>query len=95
MIGEQGGRVNADRDNAWLWAATVVAGLAGAAAAGAMVVNASFTVHVTVVETCRIIPGLAKGCAPGATPSAIPPPQPVVRYSRDAKTGATIETLEF
>jgi hypothetical protein len=99
MIDGQGGRVDNDGsglgENGWIWAAAVVAVLAFAAAAGAMVVNASFTVHVTVVETCRIIPGVTKGCAPSATPSTIRPPQPVVRYTRDPKTGATVETLEF
>jgi hypothetical protein len=36
------------------------------------------------------------GCAPDAKQTAaIPAPQPVVRYSRDPKTGTITETVEF
>jgi hypothetical protein len=74
----------------------MAAGLVGAAPAGAAVLTASFRVSVTVVGSCRIVPGQARGCAPAATPgAAIPVPEPVVHYSRDAKTGTTIETVEF
>jgi hypothetical protein len=69
----------------------------GAAPAGAAVVKASFGVSVTVVAACRIVPGQAQGCAPAAKPgvATIPAPQPVVTYSRDPKTGARLETVEF
>jgi hypothetical protein len=50
-----------------------------------------------VVAACRIVPGQAQGCARAAKSgtATIPAPQPVVAYSRDPKTGATIETVEF
>lgn len=69
----------------------------GAAPAGAAVVKASFGVSVTVVATCRIVPGQAQGCASPDKSSAviIPAQQPLVTYRRDPKTGAVIETVEF
>ena len=81
----------------WLRAAAVVACAGMAAPVGAAVVKASFGVSVTVVATCRIVPGQAQACAPAAKgeTASIPAPQPVVTYSHDPKTGATIETVEF
>jgi hypothetical protein len=77
-------------------AGALAAGLVGAVPAHAAVVKASFSVSVTVVATCRIVPGQAKGCAPAASKApTIPAPQPVVRYSRDPKTGTITETVEF
>jgi hypothetical protein len=80
-----------------LSAAAIIASLGVAAPAAAAVVKSSISVSVTVVATCRIVPGQAKGCAPATNPSAVvvPTPQPVVRYTRDPKTGTTIETIEF
>jgi hypothetical protein len=80
-----------------LRAAAVVVCVGAAAPAGAAVVKASIGVSVTVVATCRIVPGQAQGCAPTAKPGAatIPAPQPVVTYSHEPKSGATIETVEF
>jgi hypothetical protein len=71
--------------------------LSSAAPAGAASVKASFGVGVTVVATCRIVPGRATGCAPSAQTdsAAMPAPQPVVTFSRDPKTGTTVETVEF
>ena len=75
----------------------MVACLAGAAPAGAAVVKASIGVSATVVATCRIVPGRPGGCAPPTqtVAAAAPTPQPTVTYSRDPKTGATVETVEF
>ena len=81
----------------WLRVAAVVACVGAGAQAAAAVVKASFGVSVTVVAPCRIVPGQAQGCAASAKPGApaMPAPQPVVTYSRDPKTGTTIETVEF
>jgi hypothetical protein len=84
-----------DKAKLWLWVGGTIASLAVAAPAGAAVMNASFGVSVTVVAACRIVPGQAKACAPAPTAAVIQAPQPVVRYSLDAKTGTTIETIEF
>jgi hypothetical protein len=80
-----------------LRAAAVVVCLALTQPAYAAAVKASFGVSVTVVATCRIIAGKTWGCAPSAKPgaAAVPAPQPVVTYSRDPKTGTTVETIEF
>jgi para-nitrobenzyl esterase len=86
-----------ERYRGWLRATIAAACVAGAAPAGAAVVKTSFGVSVTVVATCRIVPGQAQGCASPARPGAatVPTPQPVVTYAHDPKTGATIETVEF
>jgi hypothetical protein len=80
-----------------LWGAAIIACLGAAAPAAAAVVKTSFGVSVTVIATCRIVPDLAKGCAPSpmSVAAVIQAPQPLVRYSRDPKTGTTIETVEF
>jgi len=80
-----------------LCAAAVVACAGVAAPAGAGVVKASIGVSVTVVATCRIVPGQAQGCAPSAKPGTAtnPAPHPVVTYSRDPKTGVVIQAIEF
>ena len=79
-----------------LWAAAILVSLAAAVPATAAVVKTSFRISATVVATCRIVPGLANPCAPMAAPApAIGAGTPVVTYSRDSKTGAVIETIEF
>ena len=79
-----------------LWAAAIVVCLAAAAPAAAAVVKTSFSVSATVVATCRIVPGQANPCAPvAAQTSTIGAETPVVTYSRDSRTGAVIQTIEF
>ena len=80
-----------------IWAAAVFACLVAAEPAGAAVVKTSFRVSAIVVATCRIVPGQANPCAPGAAQQApaINAVMPVVTYGHDSKTGTVIETLEF
>jgi hypothetical protein len=81
----------------WLGAGAMAACASLAAPAGGAVVKTSMGVSVTVVATCRVMPGGATGCAPPVKgqPAATPAPQPVVTYSVDPKTGTHIETIEF
>ena len=59
-------------------------------------VKGSFGVSVTVVATCRIVAGQANACAATtARGSTIVAEKPVVTYSRDPKSGATVQTIEF
>jgi hypothetical protein len=78
-----------------LRAATIVACATVAPAAGAATVKSSFGVSVTVVAECRIAPGQPQVCAAHAPGSPIVAPQPVVRFSRDPKTGVVTRTVEF
>jgi hypothetical protein len=80
----------------WLWAAVAGACLAGVGTGGAAVVKTSFGVSATVVATCRLAPGRASACArsAGQDPTIVAE-QPLVTFSRDPKTGATVETVEF
>jgi hypothetical protein len=73
----------------------MVLGVACAGPAGAAVVKSSFGVGAVVVAGCRIVPGQAQACAPQAAPAAAPTPRPVVRYSKDLKSGGVTETIEF
>jgi hypothetical protein len=74
-----------------------MAAAASAGSAGAAEKKTSFGVSAMVIATCRIAPGQGQGCTQSAKPGVptIPPPQPLVTYSRDPTTGATIETVEF
>ena len=79
-----------------LRAVALIAGVAGAAPAGAAVVKTSFGVSATVVATCRILPGQPNPCAPKSRTTTINEEKPVVTVSRDPKTNLQLtQTIEF
>jgi hypothetical protein len=75
----------------------IVAAIAGGAPVAAATIKTSFGVSATVIGSpCRILPGRLIPCAPIAQPgSANIVDQPLVRFSRDPRTGVMIETIEF
>ena len=78
-----------------LRAVVLIAGVVGAAPAGAAVVKTSFGVSATVVATCRILPGQVNPCAAKARTTSINAEKPVVAVSRDPKTNLVTQTIEF
>jgi hypothetical protein len=78
-----------------LQAVAFIAGVAGAAPAGAAVVKTSFGVSATVVATCRILPGQAMPCARQVKPTTIDAEKPVVTVRRDPNTNLVTQTIEF
>jgi hypothetical protein len=89
----------------WRVAALVIVVVGGCGSAvEAATRTTSFNVTATVVATCALSPALTGGRAspaicqqPQAQGAArlITAPSPVVRVSRDSKSGALVRTVEF
>jgi hypothetical protein len=81
----------------WRWAAGLIVAWSSAAApaAGTAVMKASLGVGATVVAGCHIVPRQAAACAPRPPAGTVAPPQPLVSFSRDPRTGALTETVAF
>jgi hypothetical protein len=74
------------------WLAGLAIACMAAPAGAASTRTTAFRVGAVVIAICRVTPGQSSACAPSPGSTA---PRPAVRFSRDARTRAIIETIEF